>query len=429
MTKTDPKTTKTAIKLLNPNLVFISVPGEYAVYEASTALEENCNVMMASSNITLDDEVNLKKKAVQKGLLLMGPDASTALINGKGIGFSNVVKRGSIGIVGACSAAIQSAAVIVDKEGLGVSHAISTGSRDMSAAVAGIMTEYAVNILSEDDGTKLIIVLAKYVNKVAADKLMDYLGTLRKQFVVCFTGFSTEKEIPKNVVITKTVDQAALYACALVKRERLELVSLKTEKNERMINKYIEEELVKFHPTAKYLRALYSGGSFANEAVSILKDDVNDLYSNFKGAKSLPDIRKSYCNTVIDMGDYDILKEDIHPIVDYSKRCERILKETEEESTAVILLDVVLGYNACSNPAEFLAPTIKKAKEFLKDRGRNITFIVYICGSDKDVQKFSEQKEAFEASGAIVMPTNASAVKLASGILQKLKERKPALAI
>ncbi len=64
-------------------LVLISVPGEHAAREARRALALGRHVMIFSDNVPLEDEVALKAEAVRQGLLLMGPDCGTAMINGK----------------------------------------------------------------------------------------------------------------------------------------------------------------------------------------------------------------------------------------------------------------------------------------------------------------------------------------------------------
>jgi FdrA protein len=38
--------------------------------------------MMFSDNVTLEDEIALKRRAQDKGLLVMGPDCGTAMIAG-----------------------------------------------------------------------------------------------------------------------------------------------------------------------------------------------------------------------------------------------------------------------------------------------------------------------------------------------------------
>ena len=45
------------------NLVVISVPGQYAVREAEAAVDQDLNVFLFSSNVSLEDELRLKKKA------------------------------------------------------------------------------------------------------------------------------------------------------------------------------------------------------------------------------------------------------------------------------------------------------------------------------------------------------------------------------
>lgn len=425
MTDNRPKTTRSAFKLMmNPNLTLISVDGLYASYEANTALDEGCNVMIVSSNITLDEEIYLKKKALGKGLLMLGPDSGGSIINGKGIGFANCVRRGGIGVAGTGSAAMQAASVIIDKESLGVSQALCSGSRDLSAAVGGIMTENILNRLSDDPETKVILILANPPNKVAADKIIDLAGTFKKPVAACFIGHIAEKEIPKNVFLTKTIEEAALFACALYKKERLELVQFKIEKNLRMINKFSEEKVNAANHSSRHLRAFYSGSSFAYEAVFTLKDKIGDIYSNLKGAKPLMGYSKSTGNTVIDLSDYELTKGKTNPFIDHIDKCERIKKEADSEDTAVILFDVILGYAAHPNPSEYLAPAIKSAKYNLIARGRDVTFIAYICGTDNDPQNYAKQEKALNDEGVITLPTNSACLKLAGSIIEKLKKIK-----
>ncbi|MGH3583170.1 MAG: acyl-CoA synthetase FdrA, partial [Mycobacterium sp.] len=63
------------------NLVLISVPGEYAAAEARHALSAGKNVMIFSDNVAVSDEIELKTYGHEHGLLVMGPDCGTAIIN------------------------------------------------------------------------------------------------------------------------------------------------------------------------------------------------------------------------------------------------------------------------------------------------------------------------------------------------------------
>ena len=68
------------------NLAFISVPGEYAGREAKRALLNGLSVFIFSDNVPLEEEIELKRLAMERGLLVMGPGCGTALINGIAVG-------------------------------------------------------------------------------------------------------------------------------------------------------------------------------------------------------------------------------------------------------------------------------------------------------------------------------------------------------
>ena len=95
-----PKTLNSATQMLpNAQWVLISVPGRYAADVARQALRLDKNVFLYSDNVSLEDEISLKQLAVEKGLLVMGPDCGTAIVNGIGLGFANKIRHGPIGIV------------------------------------------------------------------------------------------------------------------------------------------------------------------------------------------------------------------------------------------------------------------------------------------------------------------------------------------
>ena len=118
------------------NLVSVAVPGPYAAFVAHRALDAGRSVFLFSDNVSLADEVALKRRAAKLGLLVMGPDCGTAILSGVGLGFANRVERGPVGIVGASGTGIQELSCLLDRRAVGISHAIGTGSRDLSEAVA-----------------------------------------------------------------------------------------------------------------------------------------------------------------------------------------------------------------------------------------------------------------------------------------------------
>ena len=132
------------------NLALISVPGEFAAREAATALHAGLHAMVFSDNVSLADEIALKEMAHERGLLMMGPDCGTALINGVPLGFANVIARGSIGMVGASGTGMQEVMCLIDRFGGGISQAIGIGGRDLSAEVGGTMAIDAIGALAAD---------------------------------------------------------------------------------------------------------------------------------------------------------------------------------------------------------------------------------------------------------------------------------------
>jgi FdrA protein len=139
----------------------VSVPGEHAVWACWDALAAGLNVFCFSDNVSVEDEIRLKDEALRRGLLMMGPDCGTAILDGVGFGFSNAVPRGRVGIVGASGTGIQQLSCLLAHQGVGVSQAIGVGGRDLSPEVGGRMAREAVRRLDDDPDTELIVVVSK----------------------------------------------------------------------------------------------------------------------------------------------------------------------------------------------------------------------------------------------------------------------------
>src|SRR4029079_5605374 len=81
-----PRSLASALKLVpEARWVLVSVPGRYAAGVAEEALDHGRNVFLYSDNVPLEQEVALKRKALAKGLLVMGPDCGTAIVGGTGL--------------------------------------------------------------------------------------------------------------------------------------------------------------------------------------------------------------------------------------------------------------------------------------------------------------------------------------------------------
>lgn len=142
-------------------LAVVSVPGQHAAWVCWDAVQGGLNVFCFSSDVSLADEILLKDEALRRGLLFMGPDCGTALIDGIGLGFSNVVPRGRVGVVGASGTGIQQLTCLLAHQGVGISQAIGVGGRDLHPAVGGRMTQEAIRRLDDDADTDVIVVVSK----------------------------------------------------------------------------------------------------------------------------------------------------------------------------------------------------------------------------------------------------------------------------
>ena len=197
------------------NLVVISVPGRFARREAMQALGRGLNVFLFSSNVSRQEEVELKTMARAKGLLMMGPDCGTSIINHKVLGFGNAVRQGSIGIVSASGTGLQEVSTLIHKAGLGISQAIGTGAGDLSEQVGGIMMSKGIEMLEADEMTKTIVLISKPPTPSIGDKILAIARRSRKPVVVTFLGEEIHSDRLGRAKCAKTLDEAARVACAI----------------------------------------------------------------------------------------------------------------------------------------------------------------------------------------------------------------------
>ena len=157
-----PRRLRSALTMLDgANLVLISVPGLYAGLEAMKALQAGIHVMLFSDNVPVTTEIELKRFALARGLLMLGPDCGTAIINGVPLGFANAVPRGRVGLAAASGTGLQEVSCLIAAAGEGISQAIGVGGRDLTDDVGGLMMAHALEILAADPVTEVIVVLGK----------------------------------------------------------------------------------------------------------------------------------------------------------------------------------------------------------------------------------------------------------------------------
>jgi succinyl-CoA synthetase alpha subunit len=391
------------------NLAMISTPGEYATAEAFKALNLGLNVMLFSNNVAAPDEAMLKRAARDKGLIVMGPDCGTAIINGIPLAFANVVRRGAIGAVGASGTGLQEVTVLVDRLGGGISQAIGTGGHDLSVEVGGISMLTGLDDLAGDPATKVIVLISKPPARDISDAILGRARASGKPVVVIFLGADPTALTGGNIVGARTLEDAARAAVALAQ-------GLKPEPPAETIA--VPAAVPKLAAGQKYIRGLFSGGTFCFQATMLLQESLQ-VHSNSPVGNSLPlkDMFKSEGHTVVDLGDDVFTRGRPHPMIDYRLRTERIVQEVSDPETAVLLLDIVLGFGSNADPAAELVPALAAARAIAEKHGRAFICVGHICGTEGDPQGLAAQTQALAAAGVILTDSNAQAVRLAGNIV------------
>ena len=396
------------------NIALISVPGEYAKLECAKAIEKGLHTFLFSDNVTIEEEIELKKRASGRGLLVMGPGCGTAIINGTGLGFANVIERGPIGVVAAAGTGMQEVTSLLSNWGSGITHAIGVGGRDLSGEVGGITTLDALRILGGDNNTKVLLVVSKPPSKKVAEKILAAIGETGKPAVVCFLGHEMRPSDDKNIKLVSTLEEAAFSALGLVNGSGKKYIPAPGKDWKRQAGKYVRAR----KRGQRYLRGIFSGGTLCYEAQHILAQTLGDIYSNAPLDKKnrLKDSNVSIGNTCVDLGEEEFTVGRPHPMIDAALRSERIVSEAGKPDVAVILFDVVLGYVASPDPAGDLLPAIKAAKASARKKGRSIAFVAHVCGTDSDPQGLKDQEAKLKKEGVMVFRTNALAARAAGFI-------------
>jgi FdrA protein len=402
------------------NLAVISVAGRFAGALAGECLGKGLNVMIFSDNVPVETEVELKKAAVKKGLLVMGPDCGTAIINGAPIAFANSVNRGNIGVVAASGTGLQEVTALISNEGAGISQAIGTGGRDVKLEVGALTFVQALKMLAGDSATDVLLMVSKPPHPAILRKIISEVKRIKKPVVAVFLGGEIKEKVKDNFYPARTLEEAAYKAACLGKgwkvskaREIIYDMNLKAEELAR-------KEAVK-KKKSRCLRGLFSGGTFVSEAQVILPELIGTVLSNAPLDKKfkLKDSLKLAGHAVIDLGEDEFTVGRPHPMIDFTLRNKMIVSEARKPEVSVLLLDLVLGYGSNLKPLEDILPPLAAARR----ANRELTIVTSVTGTETDPQVRSKVVKALEAAGVLVMPSNAGACRLAGEIIRLAAKR------
>lgn len=421
-----PRTLRSAVRQSPAaNVAVISIAGQYAAAQAWDALRAGLSVLLFSDHVELQDEIELKTYARDHSLLLMGPGAGTAFINGIGLGFANAAPHGPVGIVAAAGTGLQEAATLLAKNGLGITQGIGVGGRDVKDSVGGIMMLEGLKALQADPETRVIMIVSKLPSPGVVDRVIAQVEKSLKPTVVAFMGLDLEvTTMPsfaegQSKIFAGDLNEAATFASAFARGESVDAACEQLAKQDRAIVSAAQQLRRKLNPQQRYLRGLYSGGTLCEETMRLWQETLGGIWSNapLDPRFQLPDSNKSKQHTVVDLGEEEFTIGKPHPMIDQTLRIQRILQEARDPHAAAIVLDVVLGYGAHPDPAQELAPAIEQAQDIAHRKNRELLFIASVTGTEGDPQGLSRQTGQLEQAGAIVMSSNAAAAKLARAII------------
>lgn len=386
-----PKTSRAAINgMPDANLALISVPGDFAVAEARKAIRRGLDAMIFSDNVTVEDEAALKREAQELDRLVMGPDCGTAIINGIPLAFANRVRRGNVGIIGASGTGIQEVSCLIDRFGGGISHAIGVGGRDLSHMVGGLSTLMALDMLDGDPNTEHLVLISKPPPAGVAAKILERVSASRKPTTICFIG-AHNLQMPANATQVATLLSAAEHAAS----ERPNPVPSHVPRFD-------------IPSSRRRIHGLFSGGTLCAEAQVIFQSAAEHFVSNapIPGAPSAS--AGSDEHALLDLGADEFTKGRPHPMIDPSVRDRALLEALNSERTAVILLDVVIGFGSHHDPAGHLVALLNQ-----QSRTARPQIVASVTGTDADPQNRSSQVAKLQSAGIHVAPTNAEAAALA----------------
>jgi FdrA protein len=373
-----------ARELDGANVALISVPGEYASLEAHRALSAGMHVFLFSDHVPVEAELELKRRGAALGLLVMGPECGTAMLGGIGLGFANVVRPGPVGIVAAAGTGAQESACLLDAAGVGVSHIVGVGGRDLSAEIGGLMFRQGMRLLADDDGTETLLLVSKSPTPSGVEAIAGALPD-GVRIVAAFVGWDGAAA---PFEIHPTLEDGAAAAAGTEPPE--------TSAVEGVVD--ARSDLA----TGRCLLGLYSGGSLAHEAITLLEPELGPIAGNVGHGPHEP----GGGHALFDLGEAEYTQGRPHPMVDLEVRTSMLERAAGDRRVGCVLLDVVLGFAGHPDPAAGLAEAVGRVAE-------DAVVIAHVCGTPDDPQDSVRQATTLTDAGAIVAPSNAAAARLA----------------
>ena len=310
----------------------------------------------------------------------------------------------------------------MDRRSAGISQALGAGSHDLDNRVGGISMLQGLDALAADPATEVIVLISKPPAPEVAGRVLETLARILEPVVVDFLGADPARLARDGIHAASTLDEAAALAVALSRGEAPRPLGSELSGEHARLADGAASTL---QPSQKFVRGLFSGGTFCYEALLLLEKELGPVHSNtpLKPEHRLASVWQSQGHAAVDLGDDLFTQGRPHPMIDFRLRSERIVKEASDPETAVILLDVVLGHGSHPDPAGELVPAIEQAREAARAGGRELAFVGFVCGTERDPQNLSRQEAALRSAGVILTDSNAQAGRLTAAIVGRMKEK------
>ena len=364
---------------------------------------------------------------MKKGVLVLGPGAGTSIINGKGIGFSNVLRPGPVGIIAAAGTGLQEVSSLLDQCDIGVKYGLGVGANDPKEKIGGLMMLESLKVLEELPDIEIMAIVSKPPSLLVKNMIIDYIVKHgKKKYVLAFIGAGHDalpNSITSNIVQVNTLASAVFAVASLTSNQQYKLSLVRLHMKPEILQNAVAKEWRRLGEQQKYIRALYTGGTFAYETQVILNGALKDLYSNAPtgGTKKLPSASKSKKHSILDLGEEEFTQGRPHPMIDPTIRRLRLVEESQDPEVGVILMDFVLGYGSNPDPVGAVLNEIAQVKSTARKSGRYLSIVTHVCGTKRDPQGYDESISKLENAGALVFPTNALAAIASAQIISRGK--------
>jgi len=299
---------------------------------------------------------------------------------------------------------------LVERWGPGVSWVVGVGGRDLQEEVGARMTRLAVRALEADPATEVLVLVSKPPARAVAQSLLADLG--RKPTVAALVGLDELLPAPGNVLQVATLEEAAAAAVGLL--------GAPAPRPGEGLAEPVRRAAGGLDPHRVAVRGLFSGGTLCYEAMVLLCRQLGPVYSNVPLRPGWATPAPDGAHVCLDLGDEEFTGGRPHPMLDPAARVEHIRREADDPSTAVILLDVVLGHGAHPDPAAVLAPVCADATS----RSGGPVVVAYVLGTDADPQGLADQRGRLAEAGCLLAPTGARAALMSAA----LSRRQPTVA-